>query len=428
MIVLKQYMAVTLKIGPFLDDNDWKTPETALTITQADIRLSKNGGDIVQKNEATSCTHDELGIYGCPIDSTDTNTLGRLQLWVHESGALPIRHEFTVVTANAYDSMFNTDNTIADQVWDEILTGDIHNIATSAGRRLRQVGALNVTDGTAQAGTAYSITLAADESSNDHIFNRNLITILAGTGAGQTRAIVDYNGTTKVIVVDRDWWITPDDTSEYFILADDTPLVVDHGVAQDGGDTTITIRSSASSINNTYVGGIITILAGTGAGQARLINEYNGTTKVVTICTAWVTNPNVTSVYVIMPYGVSRTGCISDEALTQLTDAVWDELQSGHTDAGTYGKYLDVAISSVDCVVGSGALSCTWTQKDESGTPMDNVNVWISTDEAGTNIIAGTLVTNASGEVTFMLDAGTYKVWRELAGYNFTNPQTWSVS
>ena len=35
------------------------------------VRLSKNGGDIAQKNEAASLTHDELGVYGCPIDATD---------------------------------------------------------------------------------------------------------------------------------------------------------------------------------------------------------------------------------------------------------------------------------------------------------------------------------------------------------------------
>lgn len=479
MQYLKQSTAVTLKIGPFLDDTDGKTVETGLAIAQADVRLSKNGANIAQKTEATSCTHDELGIYGCPVDATDTATLGRLQLWVHESGALPVWQEYMILPANVYDSMFSTDKLEVDllqmggvaqsatdlkdftdtgydpsahrtqalikatddidlsatqkasvvvAVWDEILTGATHNIATSAGRRLRQIGALNITDGTAQAGMIHSITLAAGESPIDHIFNRNLLVLLAGAGAGQTRTIVDYNGTTKVAVVDRDWWILPDNTSEYSILADDTPLVVDHGVAQDGGNTTITIRSSASSTNNTYIGGIITILAGTGAGQARLIDGYNGTTKVVTICDAWTTNPNTTSVYVIMPYGASRTGCISDTALTQLAAAVWDELQSGHTDVGTYGKYLDVAISSVDCIVGSGALSCTWTQKDEGGTPMDNVNVWISTDESGSNVIAGTLVTNVSGEVIFMLDAGSYYVWRERGGYNFTNPQSWTVS
>jgi hypothetical protein len=106
---LKQSTAVTLKIGPFLDSTDGNTAETGLTIAQADVRLSKNGGDIAQKNEATSCTHDELGVYGCPIDATDTNTLGRLQLWVHESGALVGFHEYMVVTANFYDTLFSTD-------------------------------------------------------------------------------------------------------------------------------------------------------------------------------------------------------------------------------------------------------------------------------------------------------------------------------
>lgn len=109
MLFLKQSTAVTVKIGPFLDDSDGKTAETALTIAQADVRLSKNGGNIAQKNESTSCTHDELGVYDCPLDTTDTNTLGRLQLWVAESGALPVWHEFMVVTANVYDTLCSTD-------------------------------------------------------------------------------------------------------------------------------------------------------------------------------------------------------------------------------------------------------------------------------------------------------------------------------
>ncbi len=114
MQYLKQSTAITLKIGPFLDDNDGKTAETTLTIAQADVRLSKNGGNIAEKTEATSCTHDELGIYGCPLGATDTGTLGRLQLWVHESGALPVWHEYTVVPANVYDSLFSTDKLEVD--------------------------------------------------------------------------------------------------------------------------------------------------------------------------------------------------------------------------------------------------------------------------------------------------------------------------
>ena len=560
MFYLKQSTAVTLKIGPFLDNTDGYTAETALTIAQADVRLSKNGANIAQKTEATSCTHDEIGVYGCPVDATDTSTLGRLQLWVHESGALPVFHEYMVLPANIYDSLCSTDklqvdavqlagvtqsltdlkdfadagydpaankingvvlvdttttnsdmvgtanaalaatalstatwtaaraaaltdwinggrldlildiiaadtttdipaliataqadlniltgadgatlataqanyapnkvvpdaagvaptaaeiktsieqagssiaqiladtNAIqtdwvnggrldlildiiaadtttdipaliataqadlniltgadgatlataqanyapnkvvpdaagvaptaaenADALWDEILSGATHNIANSAGRRLREVGAYAIQSGTAQAGNSVHITLAATASADDGIYNRNLIVITDNTGAGQTRTIVDYNGTSKIALVDRDWRVTPDATSEYQIVPDDTPLVVDHGLATAGSTNTITLRSYASAIDNIYNGSIVTILAGTGRGQSGIVDDYNGTTKVVTMCLDWVVTPDTTSVYVIMPYGASAVACIYDSALDSIHDEV----------------------------------------------------------------------------------------------------------
>ena len=204
---------------------------------------------------------------------------------------------------------------LVDDTWDELITGALHNIATSAGRRLRELGAYHISSGTAQAGSAHSITLDAGETVGDHILNRNLIVIQAGTGAGQTRTIVDYNGTTKVAVIDRDWVTNPDATSEYSIIPDDTPLVANHGVATTGTSTTITISATASAINDTYVNSIIQIMAGTGAGQSQVISGYNGTTKVVTVCTTWITTPDNTSVYVILPYGVTNVCNIAPDAL-----------------------------------------------------------------------------------------------------------------
>ncbi len=113
---LKQSTAITLKLGPFLDDGDGKTAETGLTISQADVRLSKNGGDFAQKNEANAATHDENGYYDVPLDTTDTNTLGRLKISVSESGALPVWEDFMVVPANVWDSMFGADYLQVDAV------------------------------------------------------------------------------------------------------------------------------------------------------------------------------------------------------------------------------------------------------------------------------------------------------------------------
>jgi hypothetical protein len=104
-------------LGPFVDDTDGKTAETGLTISQADIRLSKNGGAFAQTNNATGATHDEKGYYGVPLDTTDTATLGRLRVSVSESGALPVWADYMVVPAAVYDSLVaGTDYLQADAV------------------------------------------------------------------------------------------------------------------------------------------------------------------------------------------------------------------------------------------------------------------------------------------------------------------------
>jgi len=106
---LKQSTAATVCMGPFVDDTDGKTAETGLTIAQADIRLTKNGGDIAQTHNAAGATHDELGMYSVPLDDTDTATLGRLKVVIYKTGALPVWQDFMVVPANVWDSMFGAD-------------------------------------------------------------------------------------------------------------------------------------------------------------------------------------------------------------------------------------------------------------------------------------------------------------------------------
>lgn len=102
---LKQSTSITIRIGPFLDEDDGKTVETGLTISQADIRLSKNGGAFAQSNDTGGATHDESGWYYLTLDATDINTLGRLLVNIHESGALPVWREFMVLPANVYNSL-----------------------------------------------------------------------------------------------------------------------------------------------------------------------------------------------------------------------------------------------------------------------------------------------------------------------------------
>lgn len=114
MILLKQSTAATVVTGPFLDSTDGNTQETALTIAQADIRLSKNGAAFAQTSNVAGATHMEKGNYSVPLDTTDTGTLGRLRVHIHETGALAVWQDFMVVPANVWDSLFSTDKLQVD--------------------------------------------------------------------------------------------------------------------------------------------------------------------------------------------------------------------------------------------------------------------------------------------------------------------------
>lgn len=103
---LKQSTAVTVVLGPFLDETDGRTAETALTISQADVRLSKNGGAAAQVNDATAAAHDEGGRYRKALSATDTDTLGHLRIDVAEAGALPVWEDFNVVSASYFDAKY----------------------------------------------------------------------------------------------------------------------------------------------------------------------------------------------------------------------------------------------------------------------------------------------------------------------------------
>lgn len=391
MKLLKQSTATTLLLGPFVDETDGKTAETALTISQADVLLWKEGGTtLAQKNEATSCTHRSNGLYTCPLNTTDTGTLGILTVSVHESGALPVRHDFQVVPANVYDSMvlgtdvFQTDvtqfggtngtfasgipqasvstssiNSIADQVWDEAASG--HVAAGSFGQAANIIRA-----NTAQAGASTTITLDASASAVDDFYNNQKIFITAGTGAGQGRIISDYVGATKVATVAS--WVTNPSSDSVFVI---TPFgsipgasaptagevadavwdeartdhvasgsfgqagqVIRAATAQAGSSASITLDASASATDDLYNYNQIVIISGTGAGQSRQITDYVGSTKVATVGLAWTTNPSSDSVFMILPLGIDAA------TVASIADAIWDEARSGHVQAGSFGEYV----------------------------------------------------------------------------------------
>lgn len=92
-------------IGPFVDDTDFKTAETALTIANTDIKLRANGTTLSNKNSGGG-THQVNGMYSVTWDATDTANVGELAGSVVVSGALPVFFTYVVLEEAVYDALF----------------------------------------------------------------------------------------------------------------------------------------------------------------------------------------------------------------------------------------------------------------------------------------------------------------------------------
>lgn len=196
--------------------------------------------------------------------------------------------------------------------------------------------------GVAQAGASNTITLDTGANATDDFYNHTRIVISSGTGQEQERLIVDYNGTTKVATIAPPWITTPDSTSAFEVEpglahAETGWATIKVGLAAAGASTTITLDSNASSTDDYYNNDLVYIDAGTGEGQLRVITDYNGTTKVATVHTAWAVTPDTTSEYVIEA-GHPYTDAISSNIETDTQDIqsrLPSALVSGKMDSDT---------------------------------------------------------------------------------------------
>ena len=98
-------------LGPFVSDTDFKTPQTGLTILNTDILLWKSGATSEVTKNSGGATHISSGRYYTVLDATDTNTVGMLEINVVESGALPVKSKYYVLTQSVYDSLFSSAST-----------------------------------------------------------------------------------------------------------------------------------------------------------------------------------------------------------------------------------------------------------------------------------------------------------------------------
>jgi hypothetical protein len=90
--------------------------------------------------------------------------------------------------------------------------------------------------------------------------------------------------------------------------------ISNQGLALAGTLSTIQLAITASAVNNYYNGSTVVIVGGTGIGQSRIIDSYNGLTTTATVDPDWKTAPDNTSVYKVIPLGSSPIDLVAIES------------------------------------------------------------------------------------------------------------------
>jgi len=220
------------------------------------------------------------------------------------------------------DAIINANTTIGTIKTDIETTGVVVKDLTTAAKALIQTEAedavvaknldhFTARTSNAQAGGANTITLDASSSPTDNYYNGRTILITAGTGAGQTRRIISYNGTTKVATVDSNWSSQPVNGSEFLILN-----------LYDAEVTAIKAKTD-------LIGASVALETGGNAAAIKTVTDKLETAVELDGAVYRFT----ANALEMAPSGGASVGAIAD--------AVWDETAAEHVAAGTTGKKLN---------------------------------------------------------------------------------------
>ncbi len=99
-------------------------------------------------------------------------------------------------------------------------------------------------------------------------------------------------------------------------------------------------------------------------------------------------------------------------------DAVWNEAQSGHIVSGTFGRYLDAAVSTIGSPSGSGTYPVTLVAVDSSdGRIIPGAAVTVL--NLACDAVLATGATASNGRASFNLDTGQFILSATAPGYIF---------
>ena len=256
---------------------------------------------------------------------------------------------------------------VADGVWDELLTGSSHNIATSAGKRLRQIeqAFVHASGTVASVGDSHTITLDTGAVATTDYYVGDRLQITEGTGAGQSRIVTAYTSG-RVCTLDSDFLTDPDGSSLWELDAADVHAAVSDSDLAEGfvvtatSTTQLTLDAGAVATTDYYLGQEIIFTHGTGKGQARGITGYTSG-RVVTMSPALATAVVAGTAYHIQ----------AAVSIPEIVDEVHDEARADHVLSGSFGQCFGQIISGA---AEAGTLTITQMTTDLTEATDDHYN------------------------------------------------------
>lgn len=277
---------------------------------------------------------------------------------------------------------------LVDDVWDEVLTGATHNIAASAGRRMRAIG--DVVSGTVNdaSATITSFISTLTGGHDDHFSDQTLY-FIDGNLAGMSRIITTYTSATKEITFDEALPEAPGNGDAFDVnpvhvhtqsqIADvvwdevvtghtinnttgkilkgiSEGWIADEGSVNDVSATTTTFISDLTNATSSFFRDTtVAFISGALKGQTRIVSDYNGTTKAFTFDEAFTSAPANTDQFIVLAQHTHTITTIKestraemDSNSTQLAAIVADtnELQTDDV-PGLIAALNNISVSDV---------------------------------------------------------------------------------
>lgn len=215
---------------------------TAITLATQTVGGAYSSGGFVAV-DGTNCP----GQYRLDLPNAMVDTAGMVTLYLRgATNMAPCVMEIEVAAVDKFDGVRYGLTALPNAA--AAATGGLNVMDANGGI------AANITHtGTAQAGSGLTITLASGASSVSNTYRHQWVQIISGPGAGESRQIDAYVGSTRVVTVNYAWQTTPTSSSVYRVIAAHTPFcdVSGYVYALNTSGALLATGSQATTITNT---------------------------------------------------------------------------------------------------------------------------------------------------------------------------------